>query len=61
MKNWIVISRKVNFSYFEFPKGEAHPSNYSNVYCIKCKQIWRTNANYVDNLPDGDIEDYLYK
>jgi len=51
-KNWVVRVRNGNYSYFEYPKGAFHPSDYSQVVCKKCGGTWRTKAKYVDELPD---------
>lgn len=52
-RNWIVLTRKGNHSYFEYPKGGFHPSNYSTVYCCSCGSMGRTKAKYVEKLRDG--------
>jgi len=52
MKNWRVVVRNGNYSEFESPKGAFHPSKYSSVRCLKCGSIWRTKANYVNELED---------
>ena len=51
-KNWRVMHRKHNHSYFESPKGAEHPSDYSTVLCLKCTGCGRTKAKYVDELED---------
>ena len=55
-KNWVVTRRHYNNSYFQKPKGEPHYSDYSSVYCSKCRKLWRTKSKYVKNLPDGDLK-----
>ena len=51
-KNWRVVHRNHNHSYFETPKGEEHYSAYSCVRCIKCKAMGQTKAMYVNDLKD---------
>ncbi len=58
-KNWVVIHRNCNYSYFQYPKGGYHYSDYSLVRCMKCENIWRTKANYVSELKDGDFSDRI--
>jgi hypothetical protein len=48
--NWVVSSYKSNYSHFEYPKGERHYSDYSQVECKKCGRTWRTKAKYVEEL-----------
>lgn len=54
MKNWRVVMRNCNYSYFEKPKGQRHYSNYSLVHCIGkgCYGAWRTKNKYVNGLKD---------
>lgn len=53
-KNWEVVVRHGNFSYFEYPKGQFHSSDYSTVRCSICPNVcFRTKAKYVDDLPDA--------
>lgn len=49
-KNWIILTYHGNYSHFESPKGEFHPSAYSTIKCESCGNIWRTKAGYVDDL-----------
>lgn len=56
-KNWIVLVRKGNYSYFEYPKGQFHHSNYSLVFCKSCKAFGRTKAKYVELLRDGNFNE----
>ena len=51
-KNWVVTRRNYNNSYFEYPKGQAHYSEYSSISCKKCTGYFRTKAKYVDDLPE---------
>jgi len=46
------VHRYHNHSHFEYPKGAAHPSDYSTVRCLSCGAIGRTKAKYVDFLKD---------
>ena len=55
MKNWVVRERNCNYSYFEYPKGEKHYSDYSLVVCKKCGGMFRTKAKYVESLPDDSL------
>lgn len=58
MKNWYVTVYKANYSYFERPKGQRHPSEYSTVKCSKCTMVIRTKSEYVHGLlykPRGTI------
>ena len=55
-RNWVVVHRNHNHSYFETPQGAAHYSDYSTVYCKKCTALGRTKARYVDELKDGEID-----
>jgi len=54
LRNWAVLDRKCNRSYFEYPKGDCHVSDYSKVICWECGRVWRTKAKYVDELEDGE-------
>lgn len=48
-KNWRVSAYRCNYSAFN---GYARtPSQYSGLYCTKCRGVWRTKAAYVDELP----------
>jgi len=55
--NWVVIDRNCNYSYFEYPRGQKHYSDYSTVYCKKCGALGRTKANYVKILKNGDLNE----
>jgi hypothetical protein len=50
---WAVLQRKGNRSAFSGYRWT--PSDYSAVRCGECGRVWRTNAAYVDKLPD-DID-----
>ena len=50
-KNWIILTYHGNYSHFESPKGEFHPSAYSTIKCESCGNIWRTKAGYVGQPP----------
>ena len=52
IKNYRVVHRYHNHSYFQSPKGGEHHSRYSTVKCLKCKACGTTKASYVDILPD---------
>lgn len=47
---WIVLHYRHNHSYFEYPKGQEHPSDYSTIKCENCGAIWSTKAKYVEDL-----------
>ena len=51
-RNWAVVHRKCNYSYFEYPGGQWHSSEYSKVLCLSCSACGRTKAKYVDDLED---------
>jgi hypothetical protein len=53
IKFWYVPKRwyKTNYSYFEKPKGCAHYSEYSTVFCARCNMVMRSKASFVDGLP----------
>lgn len=53
MKNWKVVQRHCNHSYFQYPGGAKHYSDWSSVQCLKCHRFWRTKAKYIDELPDA--------
>lgn len=51
-ESWFVAARKCNYSAFN---GYHHtPSRYSEVWCPACPEVWRTDAAYVDALPNGN-------
>lgn len=52
-KNWVVLHRNCNYSYFEFPKGCKHFSDYSLISCTRCLGRFRVKGKYVDDLPNG--------
>ncbi len=49
-RNWKVLSRHCNYSYFEYPRGQRHSSDYSLVKCNSCGAMGRTKARYVNYL-----------
>ena len=49
---WLVIHRNHNHSAFN--GYHETQSDYSAITCKKCGASWRTNANYVADLADGD-------
>jgi hypothetical protein len=53
MKHWFVSLRNGNYSYFEYPKGAFHSSDYSTVNCRNCQMSVRSKASFVATLPDG--------
>lgn len=45
-----LLRYKCNYSYFQAPKGQWHPSEYSLVQCKNCSHSWKTKSSYVDTL-----------
>ena len=56
-RNWVVVTRNGNYSYFDSPKGCFHYSEYSEIYCRSCKALGRTKAKYVNQLKDGNVNE----
>lgn len=52
-QNWVVIKRNCNYSAFN-GYHRAY-SNYSEIHCKRCRALWRTTANYVEQLRDGTL------
>jgi hypothetical protein len=50
-RNWAVTRRNYNCSAFNGYKRQF--SDYSSVECKSCGRVWRTNAEYVDQLKDA--------
>jgi hypothetical protein len=50
---WVVVTRNGSNSAFNGYRW-AH-SDYSEVYCRKCRALGRTKASYVKYLPNGRI------
>ncbi len=51
-RNWIVLQRRCNYSAFS---GYRYtPSDYSCIQCHACGMVWRTKADYVSILKDGN-------
>ncbi len=48
--NWRIVHYKHNHSVFEYPAGDAHPSDYSTVVCLLCRGAGRTKSKWVDEL-----------
>lgn len=54
-RNWVVVQRKENRSCYNgarFFVGRLQRSRWSHVLCLSCGAHWRTQAGYVDRLPD---------
>ena len=51
--NWVVTGRRCNYSAFNGYHRTS--SDYSQVHCRKCRGVWRTKADYVDRLSDGEL------
>jgi hypothetical protein len=51
-RNWEVWHRHCNYSYFQYPRGQKHYSDYNLVYCKTCRALGRTKAKYVHGLKD---------
>lgn len=49
---WWVMHRRHNHSAFESPKYHEHYSTKSTIVCEGCGMVWRTDAAYVNDLPD---------
>lgn len=58
-RNWRVIHRNHNHSYFESPKGAEHYSAYSLITCMGegCMGAFRSKAKYVYSIPDITTEE----
>lgn len=52
---WEVVQYKCNYSYFQYPKGEYHDSDYSLLRCKNCDAYWRTKAEYVEKVLSGEL------
>ncbi len=50
-RKWRVTRR--NFRCSAFDGYRQMPSNASDVWCPGCGRVWRTQAAYVSQLPDG--------
>ena len=61
MKNWVVTRRYGNCSAFN--GYHFTPSDYSAISCTVegCTGCWRTKADYVSQLPDGEIVNGKYQ
>lgn len=55
--NYRVVHRNHNHSYFEYPKGGQHYSNYSGIVCMRCSRRFRTKAKWVLECPDVGAEE----
>lgn len=49
---WEVTQRRCNHS--AFSGHHRTPSTYSAVRCTRCRASWRTQATYVNMLPDAE-------
>lgn len=56
-KHYRVLHRNHNHSYFEYPKGQQHFSNYSGIICMRCGWIFRSKAKWVLACPDISAEE----
>lgn len=50
-RKWVVLDRHCNYS--AFSGYHCTFSDYSCVQCHACGFTWRTNAKFVDLLPNG--------
>ena len=57
-KNWRVWHRNHNHSYFEYPKGEAHYSDYSGIICLNCNWHFRSKAKWVNETKDINKKEF---
>lgn len=48
-KNWLVLQYKCNYS--AFSGGNLTPSEWSQVKCGCCGNVWRTKLPYIESLP----------
>ena len=51
-ENYRVLHRNHNHSYFEYPQGGEHYSDYSGIICLKCGWHFRSKAKWVEGCPD---------
>jgi len=51
VRRWVVLQRNANCSAFNGYRRQC--SDYSSVQCHSCGHVWRTKANYVYSLKDG--------
>lgn len=49
--------RNGNYSAFESPKYQFHPSDYSLIRCMKCGWVFRSNAKWVEQCKDISDEE----
>lgn len=54
---WRVHQRYHNNSSFE--RGGYAASDWSSVFCLKCRRIWRTKATYVSQLKDATKKEFF--
>ena len=50
---WVVVQRMCNYSAFNGRRRTS--SAYSLIHCVSCSAVWRTKADYVQDLRDGAI------
>jgi uncharacterized protein CbrC (UPF0167 family) len=50
---WVVIARRCNHSAFN--GYHFTPSEYSEIFCPRCRAMGRTKAKYVSQLQDGRV------
>lgn len=48
LRRWEILQYRCNCSAFN--GGQKTPSDYSEIKCIGCGNIWRTKAAYVDKI-----------
>lgn len=47
-ENWRIMQYRCNHSAFNGYRRT--PSNYSSLQCLICTRVWRTKAEYVDEI-----------
>lgn len=48
-RKWRILQYKCNHSAFNGWRYQR--SDYSAITCLRCRMVWRTKANYVEQLP----------
>lgn len=51
----VVTARRCNYSAFN--GYHRTPSEYSEVWCVDTRMVWRTKSAYVDQLPNVSPQD----
>lgn len=48
-RKWRILQYKCN--HLAFNGWRYQRSDYSAITCLRCRMVWRTKANYVEQLP----------